>query len=649
MSGMTQDTVVDGRYKIVSRIGSGGMADVWCAEDLQLGRQVALKLLHRRFAEDPDFVERFRREASSAAGLQHPHVVSVYDRGEWDGTYYIAMELLQGETLKELIVREAPLENERAIALTIQILRAARFAHKRGIVHRDLKPHNVIVDPEGRAKVTDFGIARAGASDMTETGSIMGTAQYLSPEQAQGHAVSGQSDLYAIGIILYEMLTGSVPFDGDTAVTIALKQVSEPPVPPSHLNPNVTPALEAVVGRALEKEPAARFADADEFIAALEAVRDGSAVVDGSPTSAFAPVAVEGELAPVTEPPPDRRWWLWATLGAVLVAGAVLAAILLTRAETRTVADVTGADVASAARRLRNDGFKPVVERVRNERARDEVIGQDPQPGVELEVGSEVTLTVSDGPGTRAIPDVEGRTRAQARKLLREAGFRVLERREASDDVPEGRVIRTVPIVGQEVAVGAPVTLVVSSGPEQVRVPNLRGKDVDDAREALQALGLTADVTREESDTADPGTVLSQKPAAGSTVDAGAAVVLVVAEEPEDVEVPDVVGKDESEASGALASAGLKVNITERDVDRPSQDGMVQSQSPKPGARLERGQEVTVVVGRFEPDLDPDPDTETTPDQPQTTPEDTPTTPGTSTGAASPSSGGAADTEGARR
>src|SRR3712207_2547542 len=192
------------------------MADVYLADDSQLGREVALKVLHRRFARDREFVERFRREASAAAGLQHPNVVSVYDRGEYDGTYYIAMEFLEGRTLKDIVKSEGPLEPARAIDLTIQVLRAARFAHRRGIIHRDLKPHNVIVDAEGRAKVTDFGIARAGASDMTETGSIMGTAHYLSPEQAQGHAVSAESDLYAVGIILWELLTGHLPFEGDT-------------------------------------------------------------------------------------------------------------------------------------------------------------------------------------------------------------------------------------------------------------------------------------------------------------------------------------------------------------------------------------------------------------------------------------------------
>src|SRR5256886_1342998 len=233
MAELAPGTVIDGRYKVLQRGGSGGMADVFLAEDDQLGRRIALKLLHRRFSEDPGFVERFRREAQSAAGLQHPNVVSVYDRGAYDETYYIAMEYLPGRSLKQLIRQEAPLDPVRAIDITIQILRAARFAHRHGVIHRDLKPHNVIIDDAGHVKVTDFGIARAGASDMTETGSIMGTAQYLSPEQAQGEPVSPRSDLYSIGVMLYELLTGQVPFNAESPVTIALKHVSEPPAPPS--------------------------------------------------------------------------------------------------------------------------------------------------------------------------------------------------------------------------------------------------------------------------------------------------------------------------------------------------------------------------------------------------------------------------------
>src|ERR1700716_693706 len=239
-------TIIDGRYRVISRLGSGGMADVFPPEDQRLVRKVALKLLYRRFAEDTGFVERFRREAQAAAGLQHPNVVSVYDRGTYDGTYYIAMEYLAGRTLKQLIRDEAPLDPVRAIDIALQILKAARFAHRRGVIHRDLKPHNVIVDDSDNAKVTDFGIARAGASDMTETGSIMGTAQYLSPEQAQGHAVSAGSDLYSIGVVLYELLTGRVPFDAEAAVTIAIKHVSEVPALPSAFNPTIPPALERI-------------------------------------------------------------------------------------------------------------------------------------------------------------------------------------------------------------------------------------------------------------------------------------------------------------------------------------------------------------------------------------------------------------------
>ncbi|HZL48009.1 MAG TPA: protein kinase, partial [Solirubrobacteraceae bacterium] len=289
------ETIIDGRYKVLSRLGSGGMADVYLAEDQLLGRQLAVKLLHLHFAEDQEFVERFRREASSAAGLSHPNIVGIFDRGEWNGTYYIAMEYVAGRSLKTVVREQGALDPAAAIDIVTQILRAARFAHKRGVIHRDLKPHNVIIDEEGRARVTDFGIARAGASEMTLTGSIMGTAQYLSPEQAQGHTVSGRSDLYAVGIILYELLTGMVPFDGETAVAIAFKQVSAEPRPPSELQPGLPAALEVVVLRALAKDPARRFADAEEFIAALQQARQGLPVGVGTVVAGAIPVAGLGD------------------------------------------------------------------------------------------------------------------------------------------------------------------------------------------------------------------------------------------------------------------------------------------------------------------------------------------------------------------
>src|SRR4029077_19349090 len=286
------DTILDGRYKVISRVGSGGMADVYLAEDQLLGRQGAVKLLDHHFAEDQEVGERCRREASSAAGLSHQNIVGIFDRGEWQGTYYIAMEYVAGRSLKSTVRELGALDPALAIDVVVQILRAARFAHKRGVVHRDLKPHNVIIDEEGRARVTDFGIARAGASDMTLTGSIMGTAQYLSPEQAQGHVVSGASDLYSIGVILYELLTGVVPFEGETAVAIAYKQVSAEPRPPSAVNPAVPPALDAVVLRALAKDPSQRYANAEEFIAVL--VRERAAL-GASPGTAVLSATGQGE------------------------------------------------------------------------------------------------------------------------------------------------------------------------------------------------------------------------------------------------------------------------------------------------------------------------------------------------------------------
>src|SRR3954468_11041520 len=268
----------DGRYTIERKLGSGGMADVYLAEDRELGRPVALKLLNERHANDDQFVERFRREAQSAAGLNHPNIVSIFDRGQAEGTYYIAMEYLDGRTLKELLVRNGPTPVPIAIDYARQILGALAFAHRNGIVHRDIKPHNIIVGRDGRLKVTDFGIARSGASQMTEAGSIVGTAQYLSPEQARGAPVDPRSDIYSLGVVLYEMLTGKVPFSGDTPVEIAMKHLSQIPEPPSKLREGIPHDLDAVVMRALAKDPEQRYATAEEMDADLARVARGVAV-----------------------------------------------------------------------------------------------------------------------------------------------------------------------------------------------------------------------------------------------------------------------------------------------------------------------------------------------------------------------------------
>ncbi|TML03214.1 MAG: Stk1 family PASTA domain-containing Ser/Thr kinase [Actinobacteria bacterium] len=620
-------SVVDGRYRVVSRLGSGGMADVYCAEDLQLGRRVALKVLYRRFAEDQEFVERFRREASSAAGLQHQHVVSVYDRGEYDGTYWIAMEYLEGRSLKRLIQEEGPLAPERAVDLGIQILRAARFAHRRGIIHRDLKPHNVIVDDEGRAKVTDFGIARAGASDMTQTGSIMGTAQYLSPEQAQGYAVSAQSDIYSIGIILYEMLTGRVPFEGESAVTIALKQVSEAPVPPSQLNPAVSPGLEAAVMRALAKDPAQRYPDADAFIAALQGedvpATEMTAVAAAPPPP---PARVIEPLPParpgVGGPPfPEEeersRWWWW--LLAILAVAALIVGglLLLNNSKQVAVPDVVGASQAAAEQALRNKGFDTDATFETSTRPQGQVIGQDPSGGTQADKGSTVHLTVSGGPGQATVPSVAGMGRNAAAKKLTKAGFKVTEEEQFDDTTAKDHVIETRPPEGTPLDKGSSVTLVVSKGPEQVAVPSEVGKTLDDARNDLGNAGFKVSVTRQESSTADPDTVLSQDPAAGTNADKGSTVNLTVAKEPTTAQVPNEVGKQDTDAVSALQDAGFKVSISRQDTQNLDEDGIVLTQDPDHGS-AKKGSTVKIVVGRFNPNLQGDgtPTTPTTPTTP---------------------------------
>jgi beta-lactam-binding protein with PASTA domain/predicted Ser/Thr protein kinase len=645
------DTIIDGRYKVISRVGSGGMADVYLAEDQLLGRQVAVKLLHHHFAEDQEFVERFRREASSAAGLSHQNIVGIFDRGEWEGTYYIAMEYVAGRSLKTIVREQGPLDPAQAIDIVIQILRGARFAHRRGVVHRDLKPHNVIIDEEGRARVTDFGIARAGASDMTLTGSIMGTAQYLSPEQAQGYVVSGASDLYSIGVILYELLTGVVPFDGETAVAIAFKQVSAQARPPSEVNPSLPPALDPLVLRALAKDPAQRYADADEFIAALVRERQAlpasaGAVVAGAtpsghgygpPASAPAGQAHDGgppatgamllasdgddEDPGAGDGPGIQRVLLWGLLAA-LVVGAIVAAVLLLSSSTRQVSvpNVTGETEQAASAKLRSVGLSAVPSLSSSASvASGRVIRQSPTGGSRVDSGASVSIVVSSGPASAALASVEGLTAAQALSRLRKAGFQPTSKEQPNAKVAQGRVIGTEPPAGTELQVGSPVSVLVSSGPAQVRVPDVSGDSQSGAEAALTAVGLAVGtVTQQVSAGQAAGSVLSQSPSAGSSVRTGAKVNLTVAKASDEVAVPRVVGQSETQASAALGGAGFVPSVVTAATSEESKVGVVLKQSPTPGHMARKGSTVTLTVGVK--------GTETTPTTPTTPTTQTTTT-----------------------
>ena len=656
MAELEPGTLVDRRYRVISRLGSGGMADVFLAEDQQLGRKVALKLLHRRFAEDPGFVERFRREAQAAAGLQHPNVVSVYDRGAHDGTYYIAMEYLPGRTLKQVIRDEAPLELIRAIDLTIQILKAARFAHRRGVIHRDLKPHNVMVDDSDHVKVTDFGIARAGASDMTETGSIMGTAQYLSPEQAQGHAVSAPSDLYSVGVVLYELLTGRVPFDAESAVTIALKHVSEAPVPPSAWNPNVPPELEQVVLWSLNKNPADRPADDDQLIAALEHVK--AAIVSGvrgQPTAAF--VAVAGAVGAVptpaaahvavpatppalpkdrlgsgaTPPPapepdrssgasPGRSPWLWVMLVAVLIGGGV-AAYLLTRPKQVLVPIVVNYKQNLAITKVNNAGLTPSVIPESNAAPSGTVVSQNPLGRAKVDEGSTVRLVVSTGPGSAPVPTVVDMSKAEAERTIKRDGLKVESTpTEYSPTVRAGSAVSTNPGAGTSLPLGTSVTLFISLGPSPVKVPNVTGETESSAKSGLQGLNENV-TTSQQSSNQTPGTVISQSRT--GSVPAGSTVNLVIAQAPPMVTVPTVTSLTPSAAAKALRAAGFSVTQTTKTVTDQSENQTVVSQDPKGATKAKKGASVTIVVGAYTPPTH----TTTSPTTTNTT--TTTTTPGT--------------------
>ena len=449
------DTLFDGRYLISRKLGSGGMANVYLAMDQELGRRVAIKILDDRHASDEQFVERFRREAQNAAGLSHPNIVSIYDRGDSEGTYYIAMEYIEGRTLKELLVARGPSPLGIAIDYTRQILSALRFAHRNGIVHRDIKPHNVIVDGEGRVKVMDFGIARAGAaSQMTEAGSIIGTAQYLSPEQARGAPVDQTSDLYSTGIVLYELLTGSVPFTGETPVEIAMKHLSQAPVPPSTHRPEVPRDLDYVVLRALAKDPADRYHSAEEMDSDLERIARGIGVSAetaeaatsvlsrtevGEAATTIGPAATAsttytpGRYYEYDEPPRRRSFWPWL-LGALLIAAVLVGGWFAWNA------------------------------------VQDQLSASEPV----------------------AVPDVEGLTEQLAVQAIQEAGLEELLRREPNADVKAGTVFEQDPQPGDRIERGNFVTIVVSTGPKKVQVPNLVGRSRDEAVSALTSAGLTA-------------------------------------------------------------------------------------------------------------------------------------------------------------
>jgi serine/threonine-protein kinase len=630
---MPEPTVFNGRFELRRRLGKGGMAEVFLARDLQLDRPVAVKVLFPEFATDPNFVARFRREAQAAANLNHANIVSVYDWGQEHGTYFIVMEYVDGTSLADMLRTGGALTVDQATDVATDVAAALGHAHGAGMLHRDIKPGNILITPTGNVKVADWGIGRAMDAavedNLTQTGAVMGTATYFSPEQAQGLPLDNRSDLYALGVVMYEMLTGRPPFQGDSPVAIAYKHVQEAPRPLRSVDLGIPPELEAITMRLLAKAPSERYRSADELRDDLQRLRSGlplSATAAAAAAATVAattavPVASQTQVVPAAEPyeppppePPPKRsaWFVVALILLLLVLAGLL--FLLARAlgigeddDTPEVVEVevprvVDLPVEQARQILTTAGFTIVEtpEEVADAAQVGIVIEQDPESGIRVEEGSEVEIFV----GTQNLlpmPDVTGSTPDEAVAILRELGFTATPSvaEEDNQDVEAGVIIRTEPPAGQQVAADAPVNFIVSSGPPPVPVPNVATLTESDAVDTIRAADLVPQVRQEASGEVNEGRVIRTEPVAGTPVEVGSTVVIFVSSGPQTVPVPDVVGFDEDSARSALEGAGFNVEVETESV--PIADptaGTVIRQSPQGNSQAEPGATVTITVAQ---------------------------------------------------
>ena len=544
------------RYELQEQLGAGGMAEVFLGRDRVLGRTVAVKTLLSAYSGDPHFIERFRREAQNAAALNHPNIVGVYDTGDDDGTHYIVMEYVEGRTLREVIREEGPLLPERAAEIAADVCAGLAFAHQHGIVHRDIKPANIMITGRGMVKVADFGIARAMSGDtVTQTAMVLGTAQYFSPEQAQSAPVDARSDLYSLGVVLYEMLTRQVPFTGSSPVAIAYKHVKEPPTPPSRLNPDVPAPLEAIVLKALAKNPDNRYQSSDEMREDLLRALHGQPV-EATPvlSDATGMIDLSSDETQIVERRPTMPGYKHERTPeekrrrtGILLLGAILAAIvgvaawavlgLIGGTKIARVPDVLGERLSVAEARIEAEGFDVDLldPQFSDKYPAGTVMAMNPTPGTELTKGDTVTLTPSAGIERVKVPDVLGKSEAEAKRILEAAGLKIGEVTHENSERRFGTVIDQRPGANTEVAKGSTATLVVSKGRESATIPDVRGRFADDAAARLEGAGFDVIIIEEEQNpdcAVEVGRVCRQSPEGGTTRAKGSNVTIWVAKQP---------------------------------------------------------------------------------------------------------------------
>jgi serine/threonine-protein kinase len=619
-----EQRVFNNRYRVDGSLGNGGMANVYVGTDTLLRRRVAIKVLREQYASDDDFVRRFSYEAQSAAKLSHPNIVNVYDFGREDHSYYIVMELVDGATLGDIMRDERVLPEPVAVDYAVQIASGLAYAHRQGLLHRDVKPANILVTKDDVVKLSDFGIARAVSEHtlgVTQPGMVMGSVAYISPEQAQGHDIDERSDLYSVGVVLYQMLTGALPFTADTPVAVALKHVSEEPKPIDPAS-GVSPAVASIVARLLRKSPEERFASATELASALREARERPNVAQPDPHGDGS-ASRGGGVVPPTPPPrrsvaPDRppaaeidsvtvddaprgfdpRWIVFPLLlaAAILVGFLAVRAPLFGPVKNIEVPSMVGMSASRASQMLTQLGLVVKATNQVSDVPQGKVLRQDPPPGTKLGPNDVVSLIVSGGLPIVEVPDVKGYSVDDAQRTLRGAKLRVKVNLAYSGTVPEHQVIDVTPPVGTSVQQNSLVTLAVSKGVQPVAVPNVVSMKVSDARAKLARLGLKLVVGQQtESDSIPADVIASQDPEPQTTVQPNATVTVIVSTGPAAVDVPNVVGNDADAAQAALQAAGLSVTRAYT-VDAANPTGKVSLQQPAAGSKAKKGAAVTIYV-----------------------------------------------------